>query len=199
MLFWESCLSSFWHYDKSRNAECKSKCIDIKWNFWWWKRDNFVLPAEFLHLFNAGILASFISFHWSDICTMFCVSFYPIICPKKKYVHSEKQVTAFVAKNRIWEIFRLPSFVRISQQLWTSRNPDLLSHLPLVRLSVLLRPPASSIRARTEGPVDQSRWHTTSNAPAHQDSLGGNVRSVSMPAFFRWSKCCWEDGSRKVE
>ena len=31
---------------------------------------------------------------------MFCVSFYPIICPKKKYVYSEKQVTAFVAKNR---------------------------------------------------------------------------------------------------
>ena len=100
MLFWESYLSSFWHYDKLRNAECKSKCIDINWNFWWWKRDNFVLPAEFLHLFNAGILASFISFHWSDICTMFCVSFYPIICPKKKYVYSEKQVTAFLAKNR---------------------------------------------------------------------------------------------------
>ena len=83
MLFWESCLSFFWNYDKLRNAECKSKCIDINWNFWWWKRENFVLPAEFLHLFNAGILASFISFHWSDICTMFCVSFYPIICPKK--------------------------------------------------------------------------------------------------------------------
>ena len=48
------------------------------------EKGKFVLPAEFLHLFNAGILASFISFHWSDICTMFCVSFYPIICPKTK-------------------------------------------------------------------------------------------------------------------
>ena len=100
MLFWESCLSSFWHYDKSRNAECKSKCIDINWNFWWWKRDNFVLPAEFLHLFNAGILASFISFIGAIFAQCFVSPFIQLFVQKKKYVYSEKQVTAFVAKNR---------------------------------------------------------------------------------------------------
>ena len=51
----------------------------------------------------------------------------------------------------------------------------------LDKLLILLRPPVSSIHARMEGPVIQSKGRTTSNAHAYQElvSAGSDVIRVS--------------------